>query len=182
MINTDPRFFEEVEARRNLALNKTLFQEKNTLGLSQIAYAFLKDPLLKRIRTKNHPHIRHIAETMSIKDRKSCVLCCGSCIPDFPNQQNHKYREGYQTVNRCRFCKVYLCNESRRFLGDLSCFDYWHATEHILFSLYKHPFRQLVSPPLAIETPTSATPAKYSSNPERPKRQKIEAEVDSEEN
>ena len=106
---------EEVEARRNLALNKTLFQEKNTLGLSQIAYVFLKYPLLKRIRTKNHPNIRHIAETMSIKDRKSCVLCCGSCIPDFPNQQNHKYREGYQTVNRCRFCKI--------FLGDLSCFD-----------------------------------------------------------
>ena len=50
---TDPHFVEEVEARRNLALNKTLFQEKNTLGLSQIAYAFLKDPLLKRIRTKN---------------------------------------------------------------------------------------------------------------------------------
>ena len=42
MINTDPHLFEEVEARRNLALNKTLFQEKNTLGLSQIAYAFLK--------------------------------------------------------------------------------------------------------------------------------------------
>ena len=179
MINTGGQRSPIFRRSRNLALNKTLFQEKNTLGLSQIAYAFLKDPLLKRIRTKNHPNIRHIAETMSIKDRKSCVLCCGSCIPDFPNQQNHKYREGYQTVNRCRFCKVYLCNESRRFLGDLSCIDYWHATEHILFSLYKHPFRQ---PPLAIEIPTSATPAKYSSNLERPKRQKIEAEVDFEEN
>ena len=32
------------------------------------------------------------------------------------------------------------------------------------------------------EAPTNATPAKYSSNLERPKRQKIEAEVDFEEN
>ena len=117
---------------RNLALNKTLFQEKNTLGLSQIAYAFLKDPLLKRIRTKYHPHNRHIAETMSIKNRKSYVLCCGSRTSDLPNQQNRKYREGYQTVIRCRFYKVDLCNESRRFLEDLSCFDYWYATEHII--------------------------------------------------
>ena len=35
---------------------------------------------------------------------------------------------------------------------------------------------------IAIEIPTSATPAKYSSNLERPKRQKIEAEVGFEEN
>ena len=81
---------------RNLALNKTLFQEKNTLGLSKIAYAFLKDPLLKRIRTKYfyHPHNRHIAETMSIKNRKSYVLCCGSRTSDLPNQQTIRIEEG----------------------------------------------------------------------------------------
>ena len=105
---------------------ETTFSKKSKL------YIFLKDPLLKRIRTKNHPNIRHVAETMSIKDRKSCILCCGSCIPDFPNQQNHKYLEGYRTVNRCRFCEVYLCNDSRRFLEDLSYTDYWYATEQHL--------------------------------------------------
>ena len=49
-------------------------------------------------------------------------------------------------------------------------------TGMLLNILYKHPFRQLLSAPLAIETPT---PAKYSSNLERSERQKIE---DSEEN
>ena len=87
MINTGGQRSPIFRRSRNLALNKTLFQEKNTLGLSQIAYAFLKDPLLKRIRTKYHPHNRHIAETMSSKNRKSYVLCCGSRTSDLPNQQ-----------------------------------------------------------------------------------------------
>ena len=67
--------------------------EKKT-DLSQIAYAFLKDPLLKRIRTKYHPHNRHLAETMSIKNRKSYVLCCGSRTSDLPNQQTISIEEG----------------------------------------------------------------------------------------
>ena len=138
------------------------FQLNNVMNTAaaDLARAF-NDGVLRSVRM-NNIHGTWMSHRMTTAtSRRSCVLCCMSCVKYHQDQgkiessnvvrstvkeltkaiqdAHPSWRQGYKTDVSCSCCRVHLCNVARPLLygSDISCWDFWHTQKKVEL---QHPF------------------------------------------